>query len=146
MKPENDLFLWHTSWFSLISAIFGSLVGKYDLALVIFGVFLTSINYWRNSHVVWAKNLDMTMVAISLTYHLVYAYGSPVGNYYFIITGLGMLCYPISLWCYKQNMLWAGTIAHSGIHTLGNMACLILMTDVSQELTVPAPPYGPVAL
>jgi len=129
MNPEHDIVLWHTSWFSLISAIFAGLVGKYDFALIVFGVFLTSINYWRDSHVVWTKLLDMTMVGISLTYHLVYAYGSPIGNYYFIITGIGMLCYPISIWFHEQNMFWASALAHSGIHTLGNIAVIILMTD-----------------
>lgn len=130
MEPEHDIVLWHTSWLAIISATFAALLGKYDFVVVIICVFLTSINFWRDSRVMWTRILDMTMVGISLAHHLVHAYWSPIGNYYFMIVAAGMICFPISVWFYNQNMPWASTVAHIGVHTLANIACIILLTGV----------------
>lgn len=53
LYPNQSYFIWKVSWLSLISSIYAISQGYNDLAIVPGGVFLTSINYWRDPDYSW---------------------------------------------------------------------------------------------
>lgn len=129
LMPEQYWLLWHTSWFALVSAIFAALVGKYDLVIVPLGVFLTSINYWWLPDYSWRRYLDMGVVIMTFVYQAWRAYGMTNAVVYYGLAGIAVGCFPIAVVFYQQNMWWASTVAHAGIHVFGNMANMILYAD-----------------
>ena len=126
--PEQYWLLWHTSWFSLISGLFAFFLKKYDFAFFDIVVFLTSINYWCYPDYSYRRYLDIGFVYAALAYHLYTAYGRPRAYVYYMITGIGLTCFPIAVFFYHHNMLWASTFSHSAIHMFANMANIILYT------------------
>ena len=51
LKPSQYNIIWNLAWLSLSSSVYATYKGHYNLAFIPGGVFLTSINYWRNPEV-----------------------------------------------------------------------------------------------
>ena len=126
MLPEQSRFLWNISWFSLVSALFASFMGKYDLAIVPGSVFITSLNYWRDPDYSWRRWLDMGVVITTCAYQGIRAYSAENARIYYCIMGLAASCFPIGCYFYSLKMLWPSTLCHAGVHIFGNMANIIL--------------------
>ena len=109
----------------------------YDLAAVPGGVFLTSVNYWREPVYGWRRNLDMSYVACALVYQNYRAYHllssssqmSALLTYYTLM-GIGMVCYKLSVHLYKKKDIWSSTYVHCLVHVLANTANVFLYNRV----------------
>jgi len=128
--PEHYWFLWKTSWFSLIAALFAMLLGQYEFAIAPGGVFLTSILYWCEPDYSWRRYLDIGVVVTMFVYQAILAWGTANATIYYILSVIAVLCFPLAVVFHQQNMPWPSTVAHAGIHVFGNMANIILYTGV----------------
>lgn len=128
-------YLWRISWLSLFTSLYAAKQGHYDLAFVPGGIFLTSINYWRNPNYSWRRTLDINYVRLALAYQVYRAYKSQYSSMYYAITTCAVACYPIAIYYYKQNQLWKSVYFHSMIHILGNVSNVILYSD--EQLSLP---------
>jgi hypothetical protein len=101
---------------------------KYDLALVVLGVFLTSLIYWHKSTNCWRKTLDVIYVKFSLFYHIIRAYNSVYYTFYYITIFISLCFYPLGIYLYNNKMYWESTYAHSMVHIIANLSNIILYT------------------
>ena len=117
LEPEYASCIYRVSFISFLSSIYAIYCECYDLAAVPGGVFLTSVNYWRNPVYGWRRNLDMSYVACALiyqnyrAYHLLMSSSSSSSSSsqipgllaYYTLMGIGMGCYWLSLHLYKKR-------------------------------------------
>ena len=137
----------YSSFISFLSSIYALHCECYDLAAVPGGVFLTSVNYWRNPVYGWRRNLDMSYVAAALTYQNYRAYhllspSSPSSSSsssssqlpalltYYTLMGIGIGCYSLSVHLYKKKDIWSSTYVHCMVHVLANIANVLLYNRV----------------
>ena len=135
LYPDQCKFLCYISSFSLISAIYAFYKEKYDLGLVVFGVFLTSIIYWCKPINCWRKNLDVFYVKFALIYHTVRAYNSEYFLLYYTILAISICFYPLGIYLYNKKLFWESTYAHSMVHIISNISNLILYSGTIVPLT-----------
>jgi hypothetical protein len=118
-------FMWYGSWFSLVSTVFALYNKHYDLALVPFGVFLTSINYWRNPVLGWSRILDISYVNLSMIYQCYRVSNAEYKIAYYSILGVALCFYPLSVFLHKKSP-WLSTLSHFQLHLLGNISnCIV---------------------
>jgi hypothetical protein len=87
LPRKNYQLLWALSWLSLVSAIVAVVRGMYDLAVVPFGVWLTSLLYWYKPDYSWRRYADMIWVQVALWYQVARAYGAENMVAYYAING-----------------------------------------------------------
>jgi hypothetical protein len=129
LKPSQYNIIWNVSWLSLSSSLYAIYKGHYNLAFVPGGVFLTSINYWREPAVSsWRRTLDVGYVNMALIYQLykVYITNAQYSKEYYFFTGIASVCYQIGMYYYKKKKYWKHIIYHSGLHIFANIANFIL--------------------
>ena len=129
LKPCQYNIIWNVSWLSLSSSLYAIYKGHYNLAFIPGGVFLTSINYWKQPALSsWRRTLDVGYVNIALCYQLykVYITNAENAKEYYFFTGIAGLCYQIGMYYYKQKKYWKHIIFHSGLHIFANVANFIL--------------------
>ena len=145
LEPEYASCIYRVSFISFLSSIYAIYCECYDLAAVPGGVFLTSVNYWRNPVYGWRRNLDMSYVACALiyqnyrAYHLLMSSSSSSSSSsqipgllaYYTLMGIGMGCYWLSLHLYKKKDIWSSTYVHCLVHLLANIANVLLYNRVS---------------
>jgi hypothetical protein len=123
--PEECAYtLWCVSWLSWVSGTFAVLRGYTDLAVVPYGVWLTSINYWRNPDYSWRRYLDIVYVQCALWYQVFRAFGSEYQTEYYILTSIGILFSPLAV-VYREDP-WKTTILHAMVHVFGNLGNMVL--------------------
>ena len=129
LYPEQSFFLFKTSFLFSFASIYGIYKMQYDLSLVGFGLFLTSINYWKNPiSNSWQKKLDVNYVRFALLY---YFYRSLYSEYfitYNTITLSTILFYPLSNYLYNKKLYWYSTYVHSILHLGTSCAGIILFS------------------
>ena len=148
MEQTYSSFIFRVSFISFLSSIYALHCECYDLAAVPGGVFLTSVNYWRNPVYGWRRNLDMSYVAAALTYQNYRAYHllspsspssppSPSSSSqlpalltYYTLMGIGIGCYQLSVHLYKKKDIWSSTYVHCMVHVLANIANVLLYNRV----------------
>ena len=128
LYPEQCSFLCKISLFSLIASLFAIYQEKYDLAIVVFGVFVTSIIYWHKPTNCWRKTLDVIYVKFALFYHILRAYNSEYYTLYYITIIISLCFYPLGIYLYNKKMYWESTYAHSMVHIIANISNFILYT------------------
>ncbi len=64
----------------------------------------------------------MICVQCCLHYQLLRAIGSQYAFYYLCIKGVGILCYPISLYCLQKGDMWLSVYFHALLHFFANVA------------------------
>lgn len=126
LHKDQYNFIWRMSFLSLFSSFYGIYNKQYDIAFVPFGVFLTSINYWRKPDYSWRRYLDMTYVKLAFSYQLIKAYNSDNFKLYYFLTLLTISFYSLGVYYYRKKMYWKSTYSHSMIHVLGNISNIIL--------------------
>jgi hypothetical protein len=106
----------------------------YDLSLVGIGLFLTSINYWKNPiYDSWQRKLDVNYVKFTLIY---YFYRSLYSKYfitYNTIILFSMLFYLLSNYLYNKKLYWYSTYSHSILHLGTSCAGIILFSDLFSD-------------
>ena len=148
LEPEYASCIYRISFISFLSSIYAIQCECYDLAAVPGGVFLTSINYWREPVYGWRRNLDMSYVACALiyqtyrAYHLLSSSQSQALLAYYTLTGVGMMCYCLSLHLYKKKDIWGSTYVHCLVHVLANIANVVLYSGIRVGMGNGQPPSG----
>ena len=94
LYPEQCEFLCKISFFSLFSSLYAIYKEKYDLALVVFGVFLTSLIYWYKPTYCLRQTLDVVYVKFALFYHILRGYNSDYDIIYYITLGISLCFIP----------------------------------------------------
>ena len=135
LYPEQCMFLCQISVFSLISALYAFYKEKYDLGLVVFGVFLTSIIYWHKPNNCWRRTLDIVYVKFALFYHILRAYNSEYYIIYYITLSISLCFYPLGIYLYNKKLYWESTYAHSMVHVISNISNLILYSGSILPIT-----------
>jgi hypothetical protein len=119
-------YILYLSGLSFVSSFYGFYRGHYFYASLPFAVACTTILYWMNPVDCWRRYTDMFVATSGITIQLLCATNAQYAVPYYICKIAGMLCYPIGIVFYNSGYIWAGTIWHSGLHILGNIALLFL--------------------
>ena len=124
--PDQATVCWYFAWLSLFSSLVGIYYGHYDLAFFTFLIFLTSLFYWRNPTYSWRRNLDIIVVQIGIIWHTYRALHAENKIPYFAFLFSGMGAFLLGWFFFKQGQTWLGTISHTFVHILMNVAVLFL--------------------
>lgn len=125
-KQANAIL--YVSGLSLLSSMYAIYNLHYRCSVIVAGVFLTSINYWRYPVYGWRRNLDVGNVIFSESVMLIVALRSQYCLYYYLLSLLAILCYPVSHYFSNNNMPYIGTLFHSQIHIIANIALFVLFS------------------
>ena len=93
------------------------------------GVYINSINYWRNPVRGMRRRIDMTWGITGLMINNVYAYYSSNAYPYYGMTLLACLMYPLSYYFYWRKQYIIATILHGFIHIFGNIGIYYLYIE-----------------
>ena len=126
LYPAQAKCILRVSLISILSCSYAIYRGHYDLAIVPGGVFLTSLNYWRQPTYGWRRNLDIAYVCGALIYQNKRAYDMPNAVPYYYLMGFGSLLYPMNIYLYKKKYYWGSTIAHCMLHIMANISNVVL--------------------
>ena len=127
---RHHKYLVATSHLSLLSAIYGY-KHRNQLWIIPAGVYFNSVNYWRNPTMGWRRNIDIIYALHGLVYTCAVAYQLPVFlTWYFILTFISILAYPISNFFYWRKQYVMSTFIHSLIHILANIANIVLYKNM----------------
>lgn len=99
--PEQYKFIWNTSWSSLASVTYAIYRGHYSLSMVPGSVLLSSLNYWRLPNSSFRKYLDMSVVAVSLSYQLFRSIGAQHASLHYLLMMISIACYPAGIFFYN---------------------------------------------
>ena len=123
--PECSRILWTSSWLFLGTSAYTVYNLHYDLVIVPGGLFLTSINYWRDPHFnSWQRTLDVNYIYFSFSYQLMRCYSAQYILHFLL--GLAFCCflYKLSLITFDYKMFFLSTLLHSSLHIFANLSLL----------------------
>jgi len=126
LSMEQCSFIYNVSFLSLGSAIYAMYNGYYGMAFFPAGVFLTSINYWRNPDYSWRRYLDIGYVIFALLCQLYKAYWAEYGYEYCMVTFIAISFYILGIYYTKNSLHWHSTYSHCLLHIFANIANFIL--------------------
>ena len=126
LDKEQYIYIYNTSYLSLLSFIYAIYRNHYNLAAVPGSVFLTSIHYWKKPDYSYRRYLDMAVVKTALVYQHYIAYNAEYSKIYYTIFLLAMASYPIGIYYYNKKDYWKSTYAHILLHLLANIGNIIL--------------------
>jgi hypothetical protein len=119
-------YIWRLSWLSLGTTLYAIKQKKYDLALCPGGVFLTSLNYWRNPIPGFRKTLDIGYVLLACSYQLVRAQQAEYATQFYTTCALGLGSFCIGIYNHFKKKYWASIKWHGALHVFGNISSIIL--------------------
>jgi hypothetical protein len=123
-------FLYKTSWLFLASAAYAYQMGHYDYVILPFGVWVTSINYWRKPDYSWRRYVDMFYAHFAVIYQGLSAYGAEYQIPFYVLWGLAVSSYLFAMYFkYKGNgngIRWNSTLWHGNSHFLAFLCALVL--------------------
>ncbi len=122
----NSRYLLHTSKGGIVSIICAYYKEVYDIVFVASCITITSQIYWSKPKNDWRRWLDIITVFICWNYQHYRAYQAELWMQYAIITLIATGFYPMSLVFHKKGYIWAGTVCHGFMHTLGYVAASYL--------------------
>ena len=108
---NHHKYLMATSHFSLLSAIY-AYNNSIKLWIIPAGVYVNSINYWRNPTMGLRRNVPI------------------ITRLYFTLIILSVAAYPISYWFQWRKQYVTSTFTHSLIHLFANIANIILYQNM----------------
>lgn len=121
LLPSQSNTIYNTSFLSIGSCMYALYQGRYMLSLCPAGVFLTSINYWRNPVNSWRRKVDMSYVLLALSYQLYIAYRAQYRIHFYTTTLIAGSMYPLSLYYSSKKLYWHSTYAHCALHLIANI-------------------------
>jgi len=125
LPPSHSRYIFASAFLSIASGIYALYKGYFDLSLVPFGVFVTSVNYWRDPTLSWRRNMDIGYVLSSILYQSIRAAWAEYGTYYYIATYMGIGC-AVASWIVFRTHTGMSTAFHVLAHILGNVGCIAL--------------------
>jgi hypothetical protein len=121
--PECSQILWTSSWLFLGTSVYTVYKKQYDLVIVPGGIFLTSINYWRDPHFnSWQRTVDVYYIYFSFLYQVMRCYNSQNIMYFLLGLVICFLLYKVSGMTYNNNMILLSAILHSCLHITANLS------------------------
>uniref|UniRef100_A0A6C0E706 Uncharacterized protein n=1 Tax=viral metagenome TaxID=1070528 RepID=A0A6C0E706_9ZZZZ len=126
LYPKQCELILKFSFLSLGTSMYAVYNGRYDFAMCSGGVFLTSINYWKNPTYSWRRNLDILYVNFVLMYQIYHAYESKYMMEYYVLMFSAISFYPIGHYYYAKKRYWISTYAHCALHFFANLGNLVL--------------------
>ena len=127
IPKANGKYICIISFFCAISATYAVKEGLYNLSIGPFGVFITSINYWRKPVYGLRRNIDITAAFSALMYNILYSIRVKHATMYCTILTIAVLCWPLSWILYNKKYIWASTILHSMVHVIANIGNVSLI-------------------
>jgi hypothetical protein len=138
VTKKHAKYIWNLSWLAFGASLYGFMKGHADMGIIHSGVFLTSINYWRNPVPGWRKNIDIGYVCLSGMYHILRSQNAEYEKY----ARFGCLCSMVSFitgvykYVYKKDVdksiKW-----HGACHVFGHGSIILLYSGIVSPLTLP---------
>jgi len=138
VTKKHAKYIWNISWLALGTSIYGIAKGYTDMGIIHSGVFLTSINYWKNPIPGWRKNIDIGYVCFSGLYHIWRSQNAE----YEKIAQIGCICSMFSFitgvykYIYKKDVdksiKW-----HGACHIFGHGSLIMLYSGIVSPLMLP---------
>ncbi len=133
VSRDQARYLWSTSWFSIVSAIYGLSRG-HRIAIMPLIVFLTSLNYWRNPFDRSMRRfVDVMAVLICATCQIYLARNLSNYSTYIKLSIIGFAFYPIARLMKYHKHPWKSVISHSVMHVVCNVANIVLYSSPTDE-------------
>jgi hypothetical protein len=134
LPKEHSSFLWNLAWLSFISGVYAIIKGHYSLAPVPFGVWLTSLLYWRNPEPQsLLRYTDIMYVFTALSYQMWRSIGAQYANMYWIVMAITVSFYPAGVFI-NSTSSWLGTFCQGVVHIGGNIGNMILYSGNVKEI------------
>ena len=133
MNNQNFLhaasILYYSSYCTISNVFVSYYYSLYPLTYSTFLVLLSSINYWRYPVKGLRRNIDITMVLISLILHLYYSYSFCYTEYLYLL-GVDFLFYYISSFLRKRDYYWLSCKFHLLVHLTTNINNIFLYQHI----------------
>lgn len=126
--------IWWTAWLNLYTGLYGLWQGHTYLAPCMFGIWGTSLLYWKNPVFGWRRRLDISFCQLAIWYHIYKALDFDTSIYipYYTLLAIGFGCYPIGYYYHwNKNDHRTGTIMHMCVHIIPNIATLYFYKSIS---------------
>ena len=121
--PECSRILWTTSWLFLGTSVYTVYNQHYDLVIIPGGLFLTSINYWRDPHFnSWQRTVDVYYIYISFSYQVIRCYNAEYIIHFLLGLAFCLFLYKLSGITYNNNMILLSALLHSSLHIIANLS------------------------
>ena len=122
-RPECSRILWTTSWLFLGTSVYTVYNQHYDLVIIPGGLFLTSINYWRDPHFnSWQRTVDVYYIYISFLYQVIRCYNAEYIIHFLLGLAFCLFLYKLSGLTYNRNMILLSAFLHSSLHITANLS------------------------
>jgi hypothetical protein len=116
----------YTASLCILSMIVAYKCRLYDCMFVVFLVFVSSINYWRNPVYGFSRNIDISIVIFSFVYLLIRSFRCKYQLYYIICMFLAILSFITSYHFYEKKDYDSTSLFHVYLHILSNVSNVIL--------------------
>ena len=127
LHRNQYVYLWHMSWLAFYSGLYSVYRAQpWYIVVCPFGVWLTSINYWRKPDYSWRRYLDIVYVHCAVFNHICYAYYSQYKYQYYFLLSIGIMYYHLGCYYYSKNNYELSTICHGRLHIYANLANMVL--------------------
>ena len=131
---QHHRYLFCSSHASLICAIYGMNNNNNMLWLIPAGVYINSVNYWRNPVRGMRRNLDIGWVGVGLVINSTCASCySTNAIYYYGPTLFACLMYFFGYYFYWRKQYVIATFIHSLIHLFGNIGNVYLYIGLGDK-------------
>ena len=132
-QPKHSRIIWSASWLFLLTALYATTQGHYDLAICPAGIFATSINYWRHPVRGMRRNIDIGVVWMATGYQLTRALTAQHGIVFYLGYAIAFSCYPISNHYLSKNRHLESALLHAGLHLFSNISSIILFSGTIEN-------------
>ncbi len=133
LSYEQAHFLWQLSFLCIISFSYAIYRKYYDLALVPFFVWISSMIYWSDHLTTWKRHLDMVVVGLAMVWQVFRAWFAERWFLYYMILVFAMTCYILSAELETVDT-WLSTFAHGFLHVFANLSNVILYSGYVPSL------------
>ena len=120
--------LWWTSCLSIGSMLYSLYKKQYKFAVYPLGIFITSINHWRQPMNGWRQTLDQTAVRLAFISQTYNAIGLTNFLPYSITMAISAIFYPLGYY-FQYKYLPMATFCHSLMHIGANIGNIILYSS-----------------
>lgn len=118
-------FIWRLSFLCVLSFVYAVCRKYYDLALVPLAIWITSMVYWYHPVDGWRRYIDISVVALALSWQVYRAWFAEYRLIYYCVVGIAILFYVIGKLLDPIDSILS-TIAHGALHVFANLSNLIL--------------------
>jgi len=124
-KEQSDI-LFALSFLISVTAIYALVKKQYDIAVITFAGFLTSINHWNDPKLGFVRNVDLFVVFGGFAYLCWRANTLNItSSAFWLCLVMVFLLYLVGSHLYEDGYVWLSTLAHCVLHIFGNGAIVL---------------------